>query len=80
MPIKLGPNEIKDRALRFLREWADETRERAEARRPAAFGTLFSTFLELIAGAWRSLRRRSSAEPVAIKPVQALSICSGKTP
>lgn len=31
MPIKLGSNEIKDRALRFSREWADETRERAEA-------------------------------------------------
>ena len=31
MPVRLGSNEIKDRALRFSREWMGETRERAEA-------------------------------------------------
>jgi len=32
MPMPLGLNEIKDRALRFSREWADESSEDAEAQ------------------------------------------------
>lgn len=31
MPIKLGSNEVKSRALAFSQKWATETRERAEA-------------------------------------------------
>lgn len=30
--MPLSWNEIKDRALRFSREWADETDEQAEAK------------------------------------------------
>jgi len=30
--MPLGLNEIKDRALRFSREWADESSEDAEAQ------------------------------------------------
>jgi hypothetical protein len=31
--MRLGWNEITQRAVRFSREWSDETREGAEAKR-----------------------------------------------
>ena len=41
MPIKLGSNEVKSRALAFSSKWAGETRERAEA------GTFWNEFFAI---------------------------------